>query len=238
MTGRAYRPIVKKRKENCQKTSSCLLKRKTAVRNMQLTKTHDRFCFSSFETPFFSSHFNFWDLPEPFLCNSGLETAAIADRYEHFIFLPSPVGVRVRFAFQKPSLCLTSNVSRVLCQWRVPRLPLPLAQVGDPKDVRDFDEGRVHRDPALTAAFKHFWVIKRTWGLRGAGCFRQISHLWIRSFLTTILKRRCEGHTGISKVWLESLCVIRNIFLCSNLRIVSDCCEFLRLHSPNSLWLV
>lgn len=76
-----------------------------------------------------------------------------------------------------------------------PTAPAPSRPGWDPKDVRDFDEGRVHRDPALIAAFKHFWVIKRTWGLRGDGCFRQISHLWIPSFLTTILKRKCKGHT-------------------------------------------
>lgn len=94
-----------------------------------------------------------------------------------------------------------------------PAAPAPSRPGWDPKDVRGFDEGRVHRDPALTAAFKHFWVIKRTWGLRGDGCFRQISHLWIRSFLTTILKRRRGGRWHIESLVGVPLCHTEHFFV-------------------------
>lgn len=52
-----------------------------------------------------------------------------ADSYEHFISLRSPGGVRVQFAFQNPSLCLTSNASLVLSQRHALLLLLPLTQV-------------------------------------------------------------------------------------------------------------
>lgn len=44
----------------------------------------------------------------------------LADNYEHFIFPWSPSGARVQFAFQNPSLCLTSAASLVCSHWHHP----------------------------------------------------------------------------------------------------------------------
>lgn len=70
---------------------------------------------------------------EPFMNLSckiqDLRQLPFADSYKHFIFLQSPGGVRVQFAFQNPSRCLTLTASGFLSVAH-PLLSFPLTQFG------------------------------------------------------------------------------------------------------------
>lgn len=177
---------------------------------------------------------------EPFMnlrcATQDLRQLPFADSYEHFIFLRSPGGMRVQFAFQNPSLCLTSNASLVLSQWHTPLLSPRL-------DSTRFE--RFWWEEGFTVTWlllQPLSIFRSSKGRRGCMALNASDKLATFGFIhfqqpswgesvREILRFRERNEIGITGCQTEHL-------LCSYPKFVFVFCGCLKLCSPNSLKLV
>lgn len=138
-------------------------------------KTHDGFCFPSFWD------FNYWAPPSTFrlLLKTSAATAAIADGWEHFIFPQSPGRVGEKSSLKPPVVshaaqrCLSPRLGsrrceRVLMKAAPAAIPPPRGSL----EVSLLGSSKGRKEP------------------RSQRHSRPISHLWLSSFLTPLMKTK------------------------------------------------
>ncbi len=145
-------------------------------------KPFDWFCISLFESSFIP-HCIFWALHEASLCISRLTTAAI--RWQLWTFHLSAVSRR-----SESSVCLSKPLSvfNLNCFSGILSVAHPAALVSTRPGWIPWRCERFWWRKSLRwlGGYGSLWAFlglqKDIYRLPGAECFRQINHLWIRSF--------------------------------------------------------